>query len=74
MNPLELKRSPDANEEVGLGAKKRGENRERSGIERVVKRSAEEESNLSGEERKPNTEESARFEVERIDDVSDHES
>ena len=74
MNPLELKRSPDADEEVGLGAEKGGEDRERMGIEGGVKSRAEEESDLSGEEREPNAEESAGFEVERIDDVSDHKS
>lgn len=74
MNPLELKRSPDADKEVGFGAQKGGKDREKTGIEGIVKRRAEEERDLSGKEREPNAEESAGFEVERIDDVSDHKS
>ena len=74
MNPLELKRSPYTDEEVGLGAEKDDEHREKSEIEGVVKRRVEEEIDLSGKEREPNVEQSARFKVERINDVSDHKS
>ena len=76
MDPFELERRPDSDQEVGLGAEEGGEESERERVEGLAERSGggEEEGELREEEREPDGEEGGRFEVEGIEDVGDHEA
>ena len=74
LNPLELKRSPGTNQEIGLGAKESSEDRERNRVESEIKRGAEEESNLRKNKRKPNTKKRTRLEIEGIKDIRNHKA
>lgn len=64
LNPLELKRCPCTNQEIGLGAKESSEDCERNRVKIEIKRGAEEEGNLGKNKRKPNTKKRPRFEIE----------
>lgn len=74
LDPLELKRGPDADEEGSRGAEESGEESERDGIESAEERRGEEEGDLSGEEREADGEEGNGVEVKRIEDIGDHEA
>lgn len=76
MNPLKLERRPHTDQKRRFGAQQRGEDREKRRIKRRRKRGdcGEEESDLSEDEREPNAEKGARFEIEGIEDVGGHEA
>lgn len=74
LNPLELKGSPNANQEISLGAEEGGEEREGNRIEGGEDRRAEEEGDLGSDERQPDAKEGTGLEVKTIEDVSDHET
>lgn len=74
MNPFELEGGPDADQEIGLGAEKGGEDGERDGIEGDDERGGEEEGDLSEDEGEPDGEKGTRFEVKGVEDVRDHET
>lgn len=74
MNPLELERDPDADEEIGLGAEEGGEGGEGKRGEGGAEGGAEEEGDLGEYEGEPDAEEGTGLEVEGVDDVGDHEA
>lgn len=76
LDPFELERAPDADEEGCLGAEEGGEEGEGEGVEGGGERreGREEEGDLGEEERKPDSDEGAGLEVEGVEDVGDHEA
>lgn len=63
MNPLELERDPNADQEIGLTAEEGGESGEKPRIEGGQQRRAEEEGDLREDEREPDAEEGTGLEV-----------